>query len=121
MKTLCDDVLRRGPRALPLVAAVLLAGCAKDGTYRRLVRDFEATEAAPYSQHAMAASAMDPASATGTHDTEFLDQVQTTLLETKRRWENALQQPDDGRDALRTGQRDDGHYRDLAHGENLAE
>lgn len=77
-------------RALLLVAPVLLAGCVTSGTYRELVRDFEAQEHTACFQHEIPGSRAVSAFPDEEHDADFLDQVQSTLLRSKQRWEARL-------------------------------
>lgn len=73
---------------------VLLAGCATNGTYRELVREFEANEHTAYYQHAVATHQEDQAHFAEKDQAPFLDQVRSKLLASKQRWEAVLAKPD---------------------------
>ncbi len=74
---------------------LLLAGCASSGTYRELVDDFELNQVSGYAAHeTRPAGPREDEEARQTQP--FLEEIESTLLESKRRWEARLADSGDG-------------------------
>ena len=119
MKTDTDTV--RSLRLALLVVAVLLSGCATRGTYRELVQDFEANEHTTYYQHEVAAHRAAPELPPERQAPDFLDQVQSKIMATKRRWEAALAEPGATASPGASGAVSLEQYRELARAPDFAD
>ena len=99
----------------------LLTGCATRQAYRELVSDFAAAGHTTYYEHEAAPHPASSVAAADEGTSDFLDQVQRTIMETKERWEAALAEPSGtaGVGEPRVDSPED--YTALAHDSNLAE